>query len=393
MIQSWGFVLLVVVSPCVSAVKQQVVYQNVVQLIDQFAYAMDPEQAEDKLIIHKTPKLYSDALEQYANTSRGDVMNDDVICALILGVFKNYANIIKDQLATTRNQSPFISKKWVESYAVWSTVLLNITLEGRYYDLNSIRCYDKSPLALACSLMLHKVMSMLVVTADVEQLYNCLILLTTNSDIEGFGIVWKELCHQQDCSDPCEVLRQPLLGDVISLSNINISLLDVVMFRCELSKVCAILDHVILPLCPTAAHHRAHVISTLISQHVTTLTTTEQCPTCSLIGVVYYGCRESRDVCGCHASHGWRKGFFSEVNHCQFPSLHIEELTVNVLHLFAAIGQPLVIKGVGHDWRLLAKWRRRYLEEHYGAVTVLVSGSVLHMLLEHAYYQGYTQEF
>jgi len=344
---------------------EQVTYQNVlVQLIDQFTYAMDPNQVEDRLVIDNTPKLYFDAL---ANTSGGDVMNDDIICALILGIFKNYANILKDQLAAT-GQSPYISKKWVESYAVWSTVLLNITLEGRYYDMNSIRCYDKSPMELACSLMLHKVISMLLMMADVEQLYNCLILLAANSDIEGFDMVWRELCHRQDCNDPCEVFRRPLLGGVISLKDINISILDVATFHCELSNLCTILDHVILPLCPTAAHYRAHVISTLVSKHFTTLTATEKCAACGLTGQY-----------GCHAGHGWREGFLSEDNHCQFPSLHIEELTVDVLHLFAAIGQPLVIKGVGHEWRLLTKWRRHFLQEHYGTMKVLVSGSMYYL--------------
>ncbi|XP_065890131.1 uncharacterized protein [Dysidea avara] len=364
MTRIWCLILLAVAYPCISVLEQQIAYQDVVRLIHEFTYAMDPEQTDDKPVIYDTPKLYSDALAKYSNTFRGDVMNDDVICVLILGIFKNYANIIKDQLAATRGH---VTKEWVESYAVWSTTLLNITLKERYYELNSIRCYDKSPLELSCSLMLHKVMAILLVTgADVEQLYNCLILSTANSDTKGFDIVWKELCHQEDCSDACEVLRQPLPGDVISLRDINLSLLDVAMFQCKMSKVCTILDHVILPLCPTAVHHGAHVISTLLSQHVTTLTITQQCTPCNLMDVILHGC---------YASHGWRVGFLSETDHCQFPSLQVEQLTVEVLHLFAAIGQPLVIKGVGHDWSLLTRWRRHYLEEHYGTMEVL-GGSI-----------------
>lgn len=362
--QMWCLILLVMASPCANTVLEQqiaVQYHSIVRLIHQFSYAMDPEQPDDRSLIDDTPTLYTMELRKYSDYFKDSVMKDDVICELILGVFKNYANIIKDRLGTAaEDQPPYISKSWVESYAVWSTSLLTVTLEGKYYDLTSITCHNQSPLELSCSLMLHKVMSMLLVTtANVEQLYTCLVLLTANSDMEGFDMIWKKYCKQKDCSDPCEVFRRSLLTGAASWR--NISLLDIAMFHCEVSNVCSMLDHVILPLCPSATHNTTHMISTWLS-HVST---PQQCTSCGLMDVILHGC---------HSGQGWRKGFLLEDDHCQLPSLYVEELSVEVLQLFAAIGQPLVIKGVGRDWRLLAKWRRHHLEKYYGTVEVLVSG-------------------
>ena len=87
---------------------------------------MNPEQPEDESIITNLPKLYSDALKIYA-VEQGGAINK-IICVLLIGIFKNYANIIKGHLASSK--SPYVSKKFVASTANWSTWLLEVTLDG-----------------------------------------------------------------------------------------------------------------------------------------------------------------------------------------------------------------------------------------------------------------------
>jgi len=72
---------------------------------------------------------------------------------------------------------------------------------------------------------------------DLEELYNYLLLCLVNSDIEGFDMIWKKICHvQQQCS--CEVIRKMIPGTILSkaLRNINLSMLDVAHFHCKRSS-------------------------------------------------------------------------------------------------------------------------------------------------------------
>ena len=87
---------------------EQTSYEQLEHLINRYAYAMDPEEPGDKSLITDLPNLYSDALETYAAKESG-AMNGKIACLLLIGIFKNSANIIKDKLATS--EFPYISPK------------------------------------------------------------------------------------------------------------------------------------------------------------------------------------------------------------------------------------------------------------------------------------------
>ena len=281
----------------------------------------------------------------------------------MIGIFKNYANIIKDHLASSK--SPYVSKKFVASTANWSTWLLEVTLDesGLHNYISQQQCDDntKTPLELACSLMLHKPMVLLTSQElyDVEQLYNCLLLCTINSDIEGFNIILSKF-HG---NNSCEVIKKNCSGAVLSrtLRNIYLSSFDVAHFHCKRSNNCIMYDYV----CGTLRCHQlcSHQLTDMLSAHYTELSDTHHeqqlfCPY-DYVNVI-------------SGYHGWRTGFTMETDKCEIPSVDIRQLGEEMLKLFSGIKQPLVIKGVGSDWNLSIKWTRKYLQKYFGSIEVLV---------------------
>lgn len=356
-------ILMMILSPFVITSSEQTSYERLVQFISRYEYAMDPEQREDELLITDLPKLYSDALKAHAVEHDGAI-DSKITCALVTGVFRNYANVIKDQLASSK--SPYLSKKYVASAANWSTRLLEITLEQSHlYNFTTRSCDDntKTPLELACSLILHRPMVMLIRQGvyDREQLYNCLLLCTANSDIEGFDIIWNELHNDYQYSNSCSIVMKNISGTILSkaLRNIYLSTLDVAHFHCKKSKNCIMFDHMCEVLCHDLCSQQLTSLLSMTSYHVGL--TDEQQLSCSYsyIHVI-------------NGYHGWRTGFTMETHKCQIPSVNIGQLSEELLQLFASIKQPVVIKGVGTNWNLSTKWTRRYLQKHFGSIEVLV---------------------
>ena len=356
-------VISIIISRFVITSSERTSYEHVVQFISRYEYAMDPEQREDKLLITDLPKLYGDALKTHA-AGQGGAVDGKIACSLLIGIFRNYANIIKDQLASSK--SPFLSKKYVASAANWSTRLLEITLEQSHlYNFTTRSCDDntKTPPELACSLMLHKPMIMLISQGvyDREQLYNCLLLCTANNDIEGFDIIWNELYDNHQYRNSCDIVMKNISGIILSkaLGNIYLSTLDVAHFHCTKSNNCIMFDH----MCEMVCHDLCtqQLTDPLSTSYHVELTDEQQlsCPY-SYMHVIngYHG--------------GWRTGFTMETDKCQIPSVDIGRLSEEMLQLFAGIKQPLVIKGVGTNWNLSTKWTRRYLQKHFGSIEVLV---------------------
>ena len=345
---------------------EQTSYEQLEHLINRYAYAMDPEEPGDKSLITDLPNLYSDALETYAAKESG-AMNGKIACLLLIGIFKNYANIIKDKLATS--EFPHISTNYVASTANWSTWLLEITLEkAREKDLDIFtikkRVCDedtKTPLELACALMLHRPMEILTGLGeyDTEQLYNCLLLSTVSSDTKGFDIIWQQLCHIHQCTNGCKVARKTTGGAVLSkgLRNIRLSILDVAYFQCKRAHLCIMFEHLCRVLCHALCSQQFAdvVMSTLDNRFY------EQQLICP------YGYMHV-----IHGYHGWRTGFTMETSNCQVPSVDISQLSEGMLELFVGIKQPLLIKGVGGSWKLFTKWTRKHLQDNFGTLEVLV---------------------
>ena len=362
-----GFIISVLMSPVILSSSEHKSYEHVENLIYRYSYAMDPDQQEDKLLITDLPKLYSDALETHAAEQSGAV-DSKIACTLLTGVFKNYANIIKDKLANSK--LPYISKKYVSSTANWSTWLLEITLEKGLYNFTGARVCDddtKSPLELACVLMLHKPMLMLISQGvhDTEELYNCLLLCTVNSDVEGFDIIWHHLCLIYQCSNGCQVARKPIVGTIVNkaLRDIQLSIFDVAHFHCKKSHLCIMIDYLCKTLCHDLCSRQfTDVISTFLSYRVELSNKVHEQQLSCPYGYMYI----------IYGYHGWRTGFTTETGKCQIPSVNIRQLNKEMLELFADIKQPLVIKGVGQDWTLLAKWTRRHLQKHFKFIEVLV---------------------
>ena len=360
-------IMLVILLPfTVATAEQTSLYQQLEELINRYAYAMDPEEPEDKSLITDLPKLYSDALEAHAAEQSG-AMDRKIACLLLIGIFKNYANIIKDKLATSK--LPYVSTKYVTLTSNWSTRLLEITLEkARQEDLNIFasnkRVCDeetKTPLELACALMLHRPMVMLTEQGEYnrEQLYNCLLLSTVNSDTEGFDIIWRELCGIHQCTDNCTVVRKTAAGTTLStgLRNYQLSISDVAYFQCKRANLCIMLEHLCKVLC--------HV---LCSQQLADVVM-------STFGNKFYGQQLSYHhgyMHVIHSYHGWRTGFTMETSECHIPSVDISELSEEMLELFVGIKLPLLIKGAGQGWKLFTKWTRKHLQKHFGALEVLV---------------------
>jgi len=349
-------ILITLMSLIVLTKTEQTSYEYLVQFISRYEYAMDPENREDKSLITDLPKLYSDALETHA-AEQGGAINSAITCTLLIAISSNYANMIKDKLATSK--FPYISKKYVESTGNWSTWLLEITLQKGFFNIATRVCDGKTPLELACSLMLHKPMMILSRHGvdDLEELYNCLLLCLVNSDVEGFDMIWKKICHVQQCS--CEVMRKIIPGTILSkvLRNINLSMLDVAYFHCKRSGMCIMFNHICNELC----HGVCEQLGIASIPYHNELINNEWHLSCanSYLNVI-------------NSYHGWRTGFAMETDKCQIPSVNIGQLNEEMLELFASIKQPLVIKGVGQDWKLSTKWMRKYLQKHYGAVDVLV---------------------
>lgn len=357
-------IILVLTSPFDLSTTEQTSYEHVVQLINRYAYTMDPEQPEDKSLINDLPKLYSNALETHAAEQSGAV-DSKIACVLLTGVFKNYANIIKDKLAM--GKLSYVSKKSVTSTANWSTWLLEITLEKGLYNFTGARVCDgntKTPLELACSLMLHKPVVMLIRLGvhDTEQLYNCLLLSVVNSDIEGFDIVWRELNLIQQYRDSCEVAKKTTAVTVLSkaLRNIQLSILDVAYFQCKKSHLCIMFNHVCKVLC-----------NGLCSQRLTDIFSTSHFMLSNKFHEQQLSCPYGY-MHIINGYHGWRTGFTIETDKCEIPSVDIRQLSEEILEMFIGIKQPLLIKGVGQDWKLSTKWTRRHLQKHYGGIEVLV---------------------
>lgn len=357
-------IISVIMWPFVLTKTEHTTYEHVVQLINRYAHAMDPEQQEDKLLMNDLPELYFDALETHA-AEQGGVIDSNIVCALLVGIFKNYANIIKDKLAL--GKSPYISKKFIASTANWSTRLLEITLEKSFHHNLTIRVCDnntKTPLELACYLMLHKPMMMLLARQGAGQLYNCLLLSTVNSDVEGFDLIWQELCHAHGCADSCEVTKKTTDAIMLSkgLRNIQLSSYDVACFQCKRSNLCIMLDHMCKVLChDLCSQHYNDVISQVILSYVRVNGYFYEHLSC------HYGYKHI-----VNGYHGWRTGFVMETDKCQIPVIDIGQLSEEMLEMLSSIKQPIIIKGVGKDWRLSTKWTRRYLQKHHGAVEVLV---------------------
>ena len=362
-------VILILVSPFILTLTSSEItsYEYLLQLITRYEYAMDPEQREDKSLITDLPKLYSDALKIHA-AEQGGALDGNIVCALLIGIFKNHANIIKDQLAVSK--SPYFSKKFVASTANWPTWLLEITLEQSLYNLTR-ECDDntKTPVELACSLMLHRSMVMLTkqgaCNTDLEQLYNCLLLCTVNSDVEGFDIIWNKLYkHDSYHGNSCGIVRKNISGTILSkaLKDIYLSSLEVAYFQCKKSN-CIMFDHMCKVLChDLCSQQLPDPLSTITSYHIELSDTHHEqqlsCPH-SYMHII-------------NGYHGWRTGFTMETDKCQIPLVDIGQLSEEMLQLFAGIKQPLVIKGVGTDWNVSTKWTRKYLQKHFGSIEVLV---------------------
>ena len=340
-------------------------YERLIQLMNYYTYAMDPEKQEDKSLITDLPNLYSDVLEAYT-AKQGGAIDDEILCHLLIAIFKNYANIIKDKLS--KGKFPHVSKKYVESTSNWSIQLLDITLQKGFTTTQRV-CDKKTrtPLELACSLMLHRPLMMLTEHGvhDIEQLYNCLLLTTVNSDVEGFDIIWRELCHVQQCQDGCKVISKTIPTTAIfgkAARNINLSIIDVANFHCKKSHSCIMLDHICNALCYDACSLQLwDVLSAFTSHHIKWSDHHQRQLSCPH--------SYKHIINGCH---GWRTGFVMETDACQIPSVNIGQLSEEMLEFFAAIKQPLVIKGVGQDWDLSTKWTKKYLQRHFGDIEVLV---------------------
>ena len=199
---------------------------------------------------------------------------------------------------------------------------------------------------------------------DTEQLYNCLLLCTINSDVEGFNIIWDKLNNIHWYQNSCESVKKNISGTVLSkaLRNIRLSCLDVAYFHCKRSATCVMFDHMCKVLCHDLwLQQLTDAITTITSSYHVDLRDTDHEQSC---------CYSYMHII--NGYHGWRTGFTMETDKCQIPSLDIRQLSEEVLELFAGIKQPLVIKGVGSDWNLSTKWTRKYLQKHFGSVEVLV---------------------
>ena len=202
---------------------------------------------------------------------------------------------------------------------------------------------------------------------DTEQLYNCLLLCTANSDKEGFDIILNKL-YDSHHRNSCGIVRKNISATIWSkaLRNIYLSSLDVAHFHCKKSNICIMFDH----MCKVLCHD-------LCSQQLTDVLSASYIELSDTHHEQQLNCPNSymHIINGCH---GWRTGFTMETDKCQIPSVDIGQLSEEMLQLFAGIKQPLVIKGVGTDWNVSTKWTRRYLQKHFGSIEVLVCTLSMH---------------